>query len=230
MGMKDIFNSKSGRFLLVVCIGALITTSVSCARSPQAKRDKFLAAGKQQMDKKNYNRAVLEFRNAVKAMPNDAESYYQLGMAFVAAGDARDAYLSLKKAVELNPNHPLAGLRLGQLMASARDPDVVKMGQDQLKKLPGAESNPEILSAMAFAHLKLGETDDAIEALSNALNRSPGQLGSSILLALANLSKGDANAAEEVLKQACASNPGSPDPYIVLGQFYRGRDIGLEPP
>ena len=44
-----------------------------CAASPQARRDKFLARGKQLMEKKDPGRAVLEFKNAGQATPNDAE-------------------------------------------------------------------------------------------------------------------------------------------------------------
>lgn len=228
MSVNKFFSARASSFIAVLSIGVFLALSAGCARSPQARRDKFLAAGKRQMEKKDYDRAVLEFKNAIRAMPKDAEAYYQLGMASAASGHAQDAYFSLKKAVELDPNHSMAKLRLAQLLASARDPNVVKTGEEQLKNLPGADSNPDILTSMALAHLKLGETDDAIQTLTKSLTQSPKELSASILLATANLTKGDVKAAEDVLKQACASNPASPYPYIILGEFYRSRGSGQD--
>lgn len=74
-----------------------------CAASPQARRDKFLARGKQLMEKKDPGRAVLEFKNAGQATPNDAEVYFQLGLAYWDAGDPRSSYISFRRALTLNP-------------------------------------------------------------------------------------------------------------------------------
>ena len=228
MGEKKMFKARFVRSLLIVCVAASALAYTGCARSPQAKRDKYIAAGKKQMEKKDYPRAVLEFKNAIQAMPRDSESYYQLGIALAAAGDAQNAYAMLSKAVELNPNNQLASLRLAQLMASSTERDVVKLGQDQLSRMPGADSSPEILNAMALTHFKLGETGDAIQSLTKALARSPKELSSSLMLAIANISKGDYDNAEKVLRQACASNPNAPDPHVVLGEFYHSRGKNAE--
>ena len=83
-----------------------------CARSPQARRDKYLADGKALLEKKDYTRAILNFRNAVQAMPNDAEAYYQIGLAALHLGDLRTGALSLKKAVEFR-NGLLGPIRSG---------------------------------------------------------------------------------------------------------------------
>src|ERR1035438_2113106 len=80
-----------------------------CASFPQARRDKFLAAGKTFMEKKDYTRAILAFKNAAQVMPKDAEAYYQIGLAALAMGDVHTGALSLKKAGELKSHqHPPA--------------------------------------------------------------------------------------------------------------------------
>jgi hypothetical protein len=40
------------------------------------RRDKYLAAGRALVEKKDFARAILAFKNAAQAMPNDAEVYY----------------------------------------------------------------------------------------------------------------------------------------------------------
>src|SRR5271157_656389 len=66
----------------VLIWGALLLFN-GCARSPQAIRDRSLASGMKLMQKGDYRRALLEFKNAVQAMPRDAEAQYQLGNALV---------------------------------------------------------------------------------------------------------------------------------------------------
>jgi Flp pilus assembly protein TadD len=68
------------------------------------KRDRYVEAGKKLAEKKQYARAILEFRNAVAAMPQDAESYYQLGRAYAANREFQTAGNVLQKALELNPS------------------------------------------------------------------------------------------------------------------------------
>ena len=71
---------------LRVCLCAVVAMSmgilsVGCNRSPQAKEAEYLKRGAALLAKKDYGRAALEFRNAVKEMPKDAEPYYQLGLS-----------------------------------------------------------------------------------------------------------------------------------------------------
>ena len=76
---------QSHERLRAACLMIAIAVAGGCARTPMQKRDRYLEAGKKLLEKKEYTRAVLEFRNAVAAMPRDAESYYQLGRAYTAS-------------------------------------------------------------------------------------------------------------------------------------------------
>ena len=73
--------------------------------------------------KKDYGRAALEFRNAVKVMPKDAEPYYQLGLTYLASGNARNGVAALRHATELNPKHAGAQLKLAELMTTSQNQD-----------------------------------------------------------------------------------------------------------
>src|SRR3954462_15307816 len=66
---------------------ALLVVAAGCAKSPEAKRDKFMRSGKHYLEKREYARAVLDFRNAAAAMPRDAETFYELGLAYIGAQD-----------------------------------------------------------------------------------------------------------------------------------------------
>src|ERR1035438_999863 len=70
---------KINRASILLLIAALAVTG--CRRTPEAKMAKFLAEGEKQLEKKDYPRAILQFKNAAQAKPKEAEPYYQLGRA-----------------------------------------------------------------------------------------------------------------------------------------------------
>ena len=83
--MATKMKSRNLILFAAIVLGGLGTAG--CARSPQAKEARFMSRGKEAMEKKDYGRASLEFLNAVQVMPRDAEAYYQLGLACLAANN-----------------------------------------------------------------------------------------------------------------------------------------------
>lgn len=199
----------------------LILVAAACSGSPQARRDKHLSRGKELIAKREYSRAILEFRNAAKAMPGDAEIYYQTGIAAAAAADIRTAFLSFRKAAELNPGHSGAQLRLAQLLAHGDENQVKDAGERLTKLLANtSEVNPEMLNTLALTELKLGNAGEAIAALERSLSQAPGELASAVLLSRTRLWQKDLKGAEDVLKKACEQAPQSADARRILGEFY----------
>src|SRR4051812_1793153 len=94
--------------LLLILVMAL----TACERTPEQRRVRYLAAGKALYNKKDYVRAILQFRSATKAAPQDPESYYQLALAYIGARDLKPAILSLRKALELNPKYIPAQVKM----------------------------------------------------------------------------------------------------------------------
>jgi len=194
-----------------------------CGRSPEAKSARYIDAGKALMQKGNPVRAILEFRNAVQAAPKNAEAYYQLGLAYLARQDYRNAVAGLRQAIALNPKHSAAKLRLAQLMASVSDPGVLKDARQRLQELiEGEPDNPDALHALALTELKLGDASDAMQHLVLALaDASTSQeLTIAVTLAQAKLQQKDAKGAEDVLKKACEKSSTPADAKVYLGQFY----------
>src|SRR5580698_8655386 len=86
----------------------LSALAAACSTSPQAKEAKYLRRGQSFVEKKDYSRALLEFKNASLAMPKDAEPYYQMGITYLATGSVPTGVAALRKATELNPKHEKA--------------------------------------------------------------------------------------------------------------------------
>src|ERR1051325_11517569 len=134
-----------------------------CSRSPEARRDRYMLKGKQLLQKQDFSRALLEFKNAAQAKPEDAEIYYQMGLAFSGVSDFRAAYQSFRKAVTLKPNYTAAQLKIAQLQLASGEEEMVKDANARLKTLlQGNQATPEMLNTLAFSELKLGNTENAV--------------------------------------------------------------------
>lgn len=203
----------------------LLTVLGGCGLSIGARRDRYIARGKAYLEKQDYARAILEFKNAAAAMPKDAEPYYQIGVASQAAGDVVAAAAAFRTALLLNPKHSRAQLRVAELMAGATDQGLLRDGENRLKALMGsAPVTPEMFNTLALTELKLGETVDAVKNLEEALDKAPRELSSSMMLARTRLLLKDVNGAEDVLEKACEAAPKAADPRVVLGIFYRSQN------
>src|SRR5205807_4530624 len=87
-----------------VWIACLLTLACSgCSR--KTRQATYLEAGKRLLANKDYGRAVLECKNAVKMDPGTTDRHYQLGLAYLAMGDASSALTQFLKAGELDANH-----------------------------------------------------------------------------------------------------------------------------
>jgi cytochrome c-type biogenesis protein CcmH/NrfG len=163
----------------LLAAGILVFT----ACSPQRREARFMDLGKKFLEKKDYTRAGLAFRNAIQVAPADAEPYYQLGLTYLGAGKRSEAIGSFRKATELNPKHAGAQLKLAGLLAMVNNRAAVADAETRAQAVAVQfPSNVEALNTLAMTELRLGKPEEAGEHLEQALRRVPGDLESSALL------------------------------------------------
>jgi cytochrome c-type biogenesis protein CcmH/NrfG len=170
----------------------------------------------------DFERTVLDFRNAIQATPKDAEPHYQLGLTYLQSGNAQAAASEFTNAIKLNPKHFGAQLQIAELMAENANPEVVKRGREKAQEVLAAFPNdPDALRTLAVAELRLEDPADAEQHLEQALAAVPQHLNSSITLAMVKLRANDAAGAEQVMLKSVAEAPRSPEHALVLGRFYQ---------
>jgi tetratricopeptide (TPR) repeat protein len=180
-----------------------------------------MESGKRMMEKKDYPRAAIQFINAIKVMPKDAEPYYQLGLVYLAQRNYVAAARSFQGAVALDPKHQQAQLKLAEMMAASGQKQVVEKAQQKVHELLNAgQSNAEILDVLAATEWKLNDPQDAEKHLEEAFSKFPKSLASAVDLARVKQAHHDLTGAENVLKIACAQKPPSANAFLALGQFY----------
>src|SRR5690349_21466622 len=130
--------------------------------SPASREARFVHRGKSYLEKKDYARAVLEFHSAEQAMPNDAEPYYQEGLAYMGLGNHRSAFQAFTRATQLDPKHAAAQIKLTQLLSSSRVLQTLRRAEEHGKPaLTLSPGHPDALNALALTEYKLGNEADA---------------------------------------------------------------------
>jgi tetratricopeptide (TPR) repeat protein len=216
------FDVNRKTILLKSAVGMAALVLAAGCRSPEQKFAGFMATGKERLEKKDYSRAALEFRNASQVNPKNAEPYYQLSLVALAMGDFRNAVGNLRKTTELDPKHKDAQLKLAQLMGASQDKQVIQEAEKKvIEVLASSPADAETLTTLAAVEWRLGKAEEAEVHLNQAFEKWPQNLKSSLILARLKLSQKDVDGAEQILKKVVEASPGKVEPVIALGAFYR---------
>src|SRR5215469_1113134 len=228
--MRDwVLSSKNFRPIALLLVVLPMALLVGC----RATEGTYLARGKQLAEKKEYARALLEFKNASRLNPKSPEPYYQAGLALLAMGDYQGAYRNLVAATEMDSKYTAAQLKvaeiIGSSVTSSKDPqnlqDAEKRVQSILAIVP---DSVEALSALGITEYMLGKPDDALKHLEAALEKFPQHLQSASALAMIKLKQNDFAGAEQVVKKVADESPRSAEAQVALGRFYTANRMASE--
>jgi tetratricopeptide (TPR) repeat protein len=212
------------RFVAVFFLVVTATFEWGCTKTPQQREARYLEAGKRFMQSKDYNRAILEFRNATIVMPKDSEAFYQLGVACLMRRDLRSAAIALKKSTELDPKNTAAQVKYAELLTMAGDEEMAKQSRQRMEDILNASpGNPDALTALGLSDLRFGDQRSGEEHLRMALKNLPEKLQASLILARLKLETGDLDGAGQVLLEAVKNNPNSSEAALGLAAYYKLR-------
>src|SRR6266567_3195381 len=112
---------KSAKFLLLLLFVILVA---SCSRDPKVQAQRYLENGNKFFEKAKYKEASIMYRRALQKDLRFGEAYYRLALADLKLSSYGDAYKTLVRAVDLQPDNADAATKLADLtlLASAQDP------------------------------------------------------------------------------------------------------------
>ena len=76
-------------------LGCLALLLVGCSEDPEVKKQRHFSRGEQYLSTQKMDEAIIEFRNAIQAVPTFAEAHNQLGRVYQRKSwmfDARAEY------------------------------------------------------------------------------------------------------------------------------------------
>ena len=190
----------------------------SCDRSPEAKLAKHVKRGDEYVKEEKFKEAVIEYKNAVKAVPKDPAAHWKLAKASIEAKDIRTAFAELQKTVELDPNNFEALGKLGEIYVMAgKKEEATQIADNLVKSRPNDPQGYILQSGLA---VRAGKVDEGIAKLKSAAELDPKRIRTLLTIGNMYLLKKDRKGAQEWYDKALAADPNSVDVHVTRGNFF----------
>jgi len=110
------FAKLTSRWLLLVTILVLgMISSSSCQRSPQARKEHYLARADRYFAGGHYHEAIIEYLNVLRIDPTNTRALRNAGLAYFELGERGQSYQFLLRSQQLDPEDTEARLKLAAI-------------------------------------------------------------------------------------------------------------------
>ncbi|MGO8973535.1 MAG: tetratricopeptide repeat protein [Steroidobacteraceae bacterium] len=195
-------------------LSLLLVAGCGSAESRKArhmeKGQEFLAAG-------NFEKARLEFRDALEIFPKDSGARNENGVVEEKLGNLREAAHFYQGAIDSDKDNVRARANLGRLYAMSGAADKAIETVD-----PGFDKHPDdvdLLTVRAAARLQLNDVSGALTDAERAVQLAPANENAISVLAGIYKSQGQADKAQALLDDAIKKSPNTIDLRLVLAQL-----------
>jgi tetratricopeptide (TPR) repeat protein len=200
-----------------VIIAVVAVSLAACKSDPQATAREHLEKGNQQLERKQYPEAIIEYRRAVQADPRLGPARLQLAFAYAATGDGINALREYVRAADLMPEDRDAQAKAGTFMLLAGQfQDAEALAQRMIKRDPN-DVHAHVLLANALAGLK--DTEGAVASFEKAVSLDPNRASTYSELGSIQLVSGNREAAEKAFMKAIEVDPKSANAHMALANY-----------
>lgn len=182
---------------------AALGKSVEVDPNPPALR----LLGLIRLDQHKGGEAVESFNKALALSPDDAESWYDLGLAHHSFAHSGEAIRCYREALKRDPRHFYAQLQLGiLLLTQGQRPEALEHLQAAQALRP---QNVEVYERESEAYLGKGELPQALDAARRAVDLAPSdrQCHYHLGLVLARLGRKDESEKEFAISEGLPKRP-----------------------
>lgn len=126
----------------------------------------------------------------IELRPDSADAHANLGSAFLAKGQVRDAIAEYRNALSISPENVAAQSNLAWLLATSSDPslrngpEAVELAKQAEAESSRSESRAVVLRILAAAYAEAGLFGEARQTAQKALQAAEGQGNSTLANAL----------------------------------------------
>jgi len=206
-------------FFTACSILPAIALSLDALPNYQDAGMKFYVRGTQKLQEKDYIGASEDLRQAVRARPDMAEAFHNLGFALEKTGDLRSAASAYEKALTINPSYSSALNNLGFLLANV--PTEVQRAIQLCQKAVELEPNsPSFRDSLGWACYKAGRLDEATMNFKGALKLDPAFFKANFNLGLCEFVRKNYAEAGRQFATTIKMNPNFIKAYIPLAECY----------
>ena len=207
---------------VAVMLNLSMLIAVGCTQeSAEQKSTRLKGQASAYFEQGKYREAVIEYKNALKVAPADADAHYRLGLTYLKLGtrtDIQQAFQELSETVRLDTSNKDAHLKLGSLLLMAKEPAQSREHADSV--LATASNDKDARSLRGASFLAEGKFQEGIDELQKVIALDPHSVRTYIDISRAYAASKDFPSAEKMLQQARTANPDSLEPTIALTELY----------
>jgi tetratricopeptide (TPR) repeat protein len=179
----------------------------------------FYKRGNAYYGKGDHDRAILDYNQAIRLNPRDANSFSNRGAAYARKADYDRAIQDYDEAIRLNPNHADAFSNRGAAYARKADYDRAIEDYDEAIRLNPKHANA--LYGRGNAYRRKGDYDRAIQSYDEAIELNPNHANAFSNRGIAHGRKGDFDRAIQDYDQAILLNPNYVNAFYNRANAYR---------
>jgi putative PEP-CTERM system TPR-repeat lipoprotein len=186
-----------------VALSLLLATLAGCSKDDSPEQ--LIAQARQFESKGDSKAAIIQFKNALQARPDDAAARLALGRLYLKVGDQASAEKELRRAIELGSSRAEALPLLAKALLQQNKAQAV------LDETASASPTATVLSLRGEALLGLKRLDESRQAFDSALKLEPNNSDALSGLARHALLKNDVDGAVRLAESAVSHNPADVD-------------------
>lgn len=185
---------------------AFIVSLVACGGAEERKI-KYLEKGKAYLEEKNYEKAKIEFKNVLQIDPKYAEAHFYMGQLQENKKELGKAVGNYKKAIELNPDHTLAKVKLAKIYVVVGTEKYIGNARKLLEEVKLVDSkNSEANLVSGTIEYKTGNKLKAVAAIESVVKEDKKLVEGISLLSSIYLADGKELKAEKLLTEGVENN------------------------
>ncbi|MFL0800293.1 MAG: tetratricopeptide repeat protein [Agarilytica sp.] len=208
---------KVKRVTLLLCASVILLV-ISCSSNEEAA-DEFYRKGMAYFNQNEFEKARLEYLNALQRNPGLADVYYRLGLIAEREGRVAIVYEMMSKALKLDPRNAKAKIHVAQLMVFGKKFDsALELANEVLENDAENFDGYRIRAAALIGIRRIAQAEEAIEAADKLRPSEASILG---LRAIVAREKGDALAAITFLDRAIATGVDTKQYLILRSKIHR---------
>lgn len=176
---------------------ALTIAPLAGCSSSEQRAQSYYEHGKELLAARDYQRAEVEFRNAVKYNKKLLPAWQSLVQIEELTHNWGALVAALRSVLELDPNDMTARVKLGRLLLAGGAVDEALRLVNDVKETDN--QNADLLAVKAAILFKLKDSDGAVREAQASLKIDPANTGAMMVLAGNDWSHGDAKGALDIL-------------------------------
>ena len=212
-------NMKTPRVLLSATLAAVLLAG---CQSSEEKVAEYLDSARELLAKKDFNKAQIQVKNALKINNREVGAYMLLADIYSQQSKYQPMYAALTQATQIDEKNADAYRQLAKLLLMSGDLDKAQENLDKALALDSGHPLARLVKGMLQS--RRGKADEGFETISSAYRDSPGDLELTVAYAGMLVQRRDFERALAVLTESDPRFPDADVLRLIRFQIHAGRD------